>query len=243
MDTTIMATSPIPWRRSGRQRPRSSSAPAAKPMAMASTVAGMSWRPARTFRYQATTAPKVTSSPWAKLVSPVVPKMSDSPMAVMAITRPNLMPSTDSWRKRSTSVVTSRSRAPRSKRTVRFWFGVTRNDTWSRSSASETSSGRVSVSSVTVYWPGPGSGTSHRPSSSEVTRSTSSPAPSATTTSASATGSSSWRSRVPWRSRSVPRTVSVGSSSWARAGDASRSRTAASSSPARTEERRRIRGW
>ena len=35
-------------------------------------------------------APKVTSSPWAKLTSPVVPKISESPMATMAMIRPKL---------------------------------------------------------------------------------------------------------------------------------------------------------
>ena len=39
-------------------------------------------------------APKVTISPWAKLVRPVVPKMSDRPMAHMAMIRPKRMPST-----------------------------------------------------------------------------------------------------------------------------------------------------
>jgi hypothetical protein len=79
-----------------------------------------------------------------------VPKMSESPMAVMAMTSPNLMPSTDSWRKRSRVEETSRWRAPRSKITVRFWLGVTRNDTSSRPSANDTSSGNVSVSRLAV---------------------------------------------------------------------------------------------
>jgi hypothetical protein len=42
-------------------------------------------------------APSVTSSPWAKLISPVVPKISESPTAVIAMIDPNLMPSTSSW--------------------------------------------------------------------------------------------------------------------------------------------------
>ena len=42
---------------------------------------------------QATIAPHVTSSPWAKLTSPVVPNASDRPTAAMAISRPSFMPS------------------------------------------------------------------------------------------------------------------------------------------------------
>ncbi len=50
-----------------------------------------------TCRAQATSAPKVTSSPWAKFVSPVVPKTSDSPMAARARIRPNRRPETAYW--------------------------------------------------------------------------------------------------------------------------------------------------
>ena len=49
----------------------------------------------------ATSAPAVTSSPCAKFVSPVVPKMSDSPIAAMAISRPKRIPSTSSWTART----------------------------------------------------------------------------------------------------------------------------------------------
>ncbi len=41
---------------------------------------------------QATTAPMTTISPWAKLIRPVVPKISDRPTAVMAMMSPNRMP-------------------------------------------------------------------------------------------------------------------------------------------------------
>ena len=41
-------------------------------------------------------APNVTSSPWAKLVSPVVPKISDSPSAASASSSENVMPPTAS---------------------------------------------------------------------------------------------------------------------------------------------------
>ena len=51
--------------------------------------------------YQATTAPMVTSSPCAKLVSPVVPKISDRPTAQIAISRPKRRPSTNSWTART----------------------------------------------------------------------------------------------------------------------------------------------
>ena len=43
--------------------------------------------------HHAMTAPMVTSSPWAKLVSPVVPKMSDRPTAARAMISPKRNPS------------------------------------------------------------------------------------------------------------------------------------------------------
>ncbi len=42
-------------------------------------------------------APMVTSSPWAKLVSPVVPKIRDRPTAASAMINPNRNPSAVSW--------------------------------------------------------------------------------------------------------------------------------------------------
>ena len=71
---------------------------------MATRVAGRRCIPQRTLAYQATMAPQVTISPWAKLVSPVVPKISDRPTAQMAMTRPNLMPSKMSCGTRSRSL-------------------------------------------------------------------------------------------------------------------------------------------
>ena len=47
--------------------------------------------------HQVTRAPSVTSSPWAKLVSPVVPKIRDRPTAASAMIRPNRRPSAVSW--------------------------------------------------------------------------------------------------------------------------------------------------
>ena len=51
-----------------------------------------SGNPTELLRIKAIAAPNVTSSPWAKLVSPVVPKISDNPMAHSPMSRPNLMP-------------------------------------------------------------------------------------------------------------------------------------------------------
>ena len=65
-------------------------------------------------------APTVTSSPWAKLVSPVVPKMSDSPIAPIAMMRPNCRPSTNSWQAVELGLhVVSRVPSPRGNSTVR----------------------------------------------------------------------------------------------------------------------------
>ncbi len=47
--------------------------------------------------HQVIIAPIVTSSPWAKLVRPVVPKISDRPTAASAMMRPNRRPSAVSW--------------------------------------------------------------------------------------------------------------------------------------------------
>ena len=45
----------------------------------------------------ATIAPIVTYSPWAKLISRVVPNTSERPIAVIAMIAPYLMPSTSAW--------------------------------------------------------------------------------------------------------------------------------------------------
>jgi hypothetical protein len=70
-------------------------------MRMAMMAEAMNGHPQVTLNTQATIAPNVTSSPWAKLVSPVVPKISDKPMAHMAMMRPKRTPSTKSRAARS----------------------------------------------------------------------------------------------------------------------------------------------
>ncbi len=50
-----------------------------------------------------TIAPKAISSPWAKLVSPVVPKISDNPTAARAMTSPKRIPLAARLVRRSTS--------------------------------------------------------------------------------------------------------------------------------------------
>ena len=64
------------------------------PTAMASSVAGINWMPRLTLKIHAATAPRVTSSPCAKFVRPVVPKIRLNPTPAIAITRPNRSPST-----------------------------------------------------------------------------------------------------------------------------------------------------
>ena len=60
--------------RSGRNRPDSRLAPSIPHTMAVSTAAVMRFSsPQELLKYQAMTAPKVTSSPWAKLTSPVVP--------------------------------------------------------------------------------------------------------------------------------------------------------------------------
>ncbi len=61
----------------------------------------MRFIPTVTLKKYAAMAPPVRNSPWAKLVRPVVPKMSDRPMAPIAMTRPNCSPRTSSCSARS----------------------------------------------------------------------------------------------------------------------------------------------
>ena len=116
------------------------------------TVAGMIWQPDDTLMYQAMMPPKVTISPWAKLVRPVVPKMSERPIDVMPMMRPKRMPVNPSWRNRSKVVVDARWRAPTSLKKALLVSPGRRTSTVTSffPSAMPTSSGRVSGSSVTV---------------------------------------------------------------------------------------------
>ncbi len=94
---------------------------------------GMSWMPRFTLSHQAAIAPKVTISPWEKLVRPVVPKISERPMAPMAMTRPNLIPSTSSWANFSRPVTSCLSLSPRGKSSGRLWPGRRVNSRVARS--------------------------------------------------------------------------------------------------------------
>ena len=88
---------PVPRERSGRHMPSSRPAPTSAPTATATSAAGISPHPGpavAALRKNAVIAPMVTSSPCAKLIRFVVPKISESPMAVIAMIAPNLMPAT-----------------------------------------------------------------------------------------------------------------------------------------------------
>ena len=137
------------------------------------------------------TVPTTTISPWEKLVRPVVPKISESPMAIMANTRPNLMPSTVSCRNWSKRLDSSRElTAPsswRAKRTRWVSCGLTWTVRVSVSgSTSSTPSGTVAGSMVTPYSPGPGTSSTNTPSSS-VTPSPTSSSPTPVTVNATST--------------------------------------------------------
>ena len=74
MVTIIIEVSPMPLRRSGRKIPRSATPPASAAAAMPRMAAPMRWIFGPFWlKYQATMAPRATSSPWAKLDRPVVP--------------------------------------------------------------------------------------------------------------------------------------------------------------------------
>ena len=91
--TTISDTLPVRRRRRGRNIPSSRPQPRAPPATTASTPESTSGRPGpgpQVESHQAARPPKVTSSPWAKLTSPVTPKMRDRPRAPMAMIKPQL---------------------------------------------------------------------------------------------------------------------------------------------------------
>ena len=105
MLTIIIAIRPVPRRRSGRHRAASLSQPNAPDTTNATTTAdddrdvGAADRrscPGSWSTAKATRAPKVISSPWAKLVSPVVPKIIDRPSAAIASSTENTRPPTAS---------------------------------------------------------------------------------------------------------------------------------------------------
>ena len=106
--------------------------------------------------------PQVISSACAKLTSPVVPKMSVSPMAARARKRPILMPSTPNWRMRRRVMssaldpeVPSPNWSWKMTLPVRPASMVVETSAGAASGAIATSSGSVASSSVAVYVPGP----------------------------------------------------------------------------------------
>ncbi len=142
-----------------------------------------------------TIAPKASSSPWAKFVNPVVPKMSDRPTAASAMINPKRMPLASRLAVRSTSDGPAESAAPPAPRrntTVRSPESRIRGEATERSSSTNpTPSGSVSTSRVTSYCPAPGTSTATEPSSAESARPTSSPVSSVTTIVTPPRGSSS----------------------------------------------------
>src|SRR6266508_6969895 len=98
IETTMSAIVPVRRRRSGRHSPRSSpppsNPPATTPTAPANNRGAPGPSPPLALTYQAINAPNVTSSPCAKLMSPVVPNTSDRPTAASATISPNLIPPT-----------------------------------------------------------------------------------------------------------------------------------------------------
>ena len=102
----------------------------------------------QSLRYQTMTVPRTTISPWEKLVRPVVPKISERPMAIMARTRPNFTPSTVSWRNWSKRLDCSRELTAPSSWRAKSTRWVSCGLTWTvrvsvSGSTSSTPSGRV----------------------------------------------------------------------------------------------------
>ena len=104
MVTIIIATRPVPRFRSGAQRPQSCTypkTPETRNATMMATITVMLTPPMEIVpgmrsMPRATRAPKVMSSPCAKLVRPVVPKISDRPNAAIASSSENVIPPTRS---------------------------------------------------------------------------------------------------------------------------------------------------
>ena len=101
IETIIAAIRPVPRRRSGFHSQASLAQPTPAQSTRAIAAAGKNCSPSKSGRngrfpvlsHQVSIAPIVTSSPWAKLVSPVVPKMRERPTAASARIRPNRRPS------------------------------------------------------------------------------------------------------------------------------------------------------
>ncbi len=194
MLTTSMAVRPVPRRRSGRQSPRSRTPPARPPTATAISVATMRFSPSPTLNAYASRAPPVMSSPWAKFVRPVVPKISDRPTAAMASTRPNCRPPTSSCGARSNRLGGAARAAPNWKTAG---AGLPSRTVTVRSpTRTSTPSGSVSSSIRAVYSPAPGTGTTKRPVASLSSRATS--VPSFSTTTATPSRGVPASRRVPW---------------------------------------------
>ncbi len=174
--------------------------------------AGVPSPPASEFRYHATIAPKVSSSPWAKFVRPVVPKISDSPTAASAMTSPNRIPLASRLATRSTWELPPAAAwlsVTKRKMTERSPVSRTRGDSSvGASSAIATPSGNESSVSVTSYWPAPGTATATTPSDPLSAEPISSPSR-VTTISTPSTGSRS----SPTTSVATIRGAPVGSAS------------------------------
>ena len=98
----IIATRPVPRLRNGLHMPLSWTQPKSPEITNAAITAVMNvmftppirTSPGSRSTASAARAPNVTSSPWAKLVRPVVPKISESPSAARASNREKVMPPT-----------------------------------------------------------------------------------------------------------------------------------------------------
>ena len=159
MLTTIIAIRPVPRRRSGRHSDQSFS----QPKAAEATVAVIAATTTVTFvppieivpgnesTKKATSAPKVISSPCAKFVRPVVPKIIERPRAAMASSSANTMPPTRSCRPCTPLLVAPALWSPIGKvtKTSASRFSVRSRETCF-GLRSAVPSGSVSVSILTV---------------------------------------------------------------------------------------------
>ncbi len=72
MEMIIIATRPVPRRRSGPHSPMSIVAPTNPPSTIASGIAASNWMPSETLSHHVNTAPSVIISEMAKFTRPVV---------------------------------------------------------------------------------------------------------------------------------------------------------------------------
>ena len=166
MLTIMSGMSPTPRLRSGFQSAASSVQPSAALSTRAMMIASQIGNARSTPNVRTISAPNVTISACAKLESPVVPKISERPIAASASRSPKFSPLMTRMSTWALMSVVVRVPSPRKKFTALRLVRPNSAVTGFWPSATTTPSGRVSSSSVSSYSPFSGTPIDHRPSAS-----------------------------------------------------------------------------